>query len=135
MRYLPGAGHLLRESGVARAEAAAVAGWGAVMMLGMVVTAPAGARPRGVALEAVLERVSYVNEETGYTIARVATDRSGADLVTVVGSLLGVQPGESLRLIGRWGSTHVTAGGSRCSRSPRFCPPRSRASSATSAPG
>jgi exodeoxyribonuclease V alpha subunit len=34
----------------------------------------------------------------------VATDRSGADLVTVVGALLGVQPGESLRLVGRWGS-------------------------------
>src|SRR6266508_2280174 len=59
--------------------------------------------PRAV-LEAVLERITYANEETGYTIARVATDRSGADLLTVVGALLGVQPGESLRLVGRWGS-------------------------------
>ena len=55
-------------------------------------------------LEAVLERITYANEETGYTIARVATDRSGSDLLTVVGALLGVQPGESLRLVGRWGS-------------------------------
>ena len=55
-------------------------------------------------LDAVLERVTYANEETGYTIARVATDRSGGDLVTAVGALLGVQPGESLRLVGRWGS-------------------------------
>ncbi|HZN72561.1 MAG TPA: ATP-dependent RecD-like DNA helicase [Micromonosporaceae bacterium] len=55
-------------------------------------------------LEAVLERITYANDETGYTIARVATDRSGNDLLTVVGSLLGVQPGESLRLVGRWGS-------------------------------
>jgi exodeoxyribonuclease V alpha subunit len=55
-------------------------------------------------LDAVLERITYVNEETGYTIARVATDRSGAELVTVVGALLGVQPGESLQLVGRWGS-------------------------------
>ena len=55
-------------------------------------------------LDAVLERITYANEETGYTIARVATDRSGTDLVTVVGALLGVQPGESLRLVGRWGS-------------------------------
>jgi len=39
----------------------------------------------------VLERISHANEETGYTIARVATDRSGTDLFTVVGSLLGVQ--------------------------------------------
>ena len=63
------------------------------------------ARPAsGAVLEAVLERVTYANEETGYTIARVATDRSGTDLLTVVGSLLGVQPGESVRLVGRWGS-------------------------------
>lgn len=70
----------------------------------MAATAPTDARPRGVTLEAVLERITYVNDETGYTIARVATERSGADLVTVVGSLLGVQPGESLRLVGRWTS-------------------------------
>lgn len=54
-------------------------------------------------LEAVLERVTYANEETGYTVARVATGRGG-DLVTVVGALLGAQPGESLRLRGRWAS-------------------------------
>jgi exodeoxyribonuclease V alpha subunit len=58
----------------------------------------------GVVLDAVLERITYANEETGYTIARVATDRSGTDLLTVVGALLGVQPGESIRLVGRWGS-------------------------------
>lgn len=61
-------------------------------------------RPRGAVLEAVLERVTYANEETGYTVARVATGRSATDLVTVVGSLPGVQPGESLRLVGRWSS-------------------------------
>src|SRR2546430_7149752 len=65
----------------------------------------AAARPApGAVLDAVLERITYANEETGYTIARVATDRTGTDLLTVVGSLLGVQPGESLRLVGRWGS-------------------------------
>ncbi|WP_120321461.1 SF1B family DNA helicase RecD2 [Catellatospora citrea] len=61
-------------------------------------------RPPGVVLEAVLERITYANEETGYTIARVATEKSGNDLLTVVGALLGAQPGESLRLTGRWGS-------------------------------
>jgi exodeoxyribonuclease V alpha subunit len=54
-------------------------------------------------LEAVLERITYANEETGYTVARVATNRS-SDLLTVVGPLLGAQPGESLRLRGRWAS-------------------------------
>jgi exodeoxyribonuclease V alpha subunit len=55
-------------------------------------------------LEAVLERITYANEDTGYTIARVATERTGPDLLTVVGPLLGAQVGESLRLTGRWNS-------------------------------
>ncbi|MEX5633047.1 ATP-dependent RecD-like DNA helicase [Parafrankia sp. FMc2] len=54
-------------------------------------------------LEAVLERVTFANEETGYTVARVDTGRGG-ELLTVVGALLGAQPGESLRMRGRWGS-------------------------------
>ena len=63
----------------------------------------ASSRPAPHVLEAVLERLTYVNEETGYTIARVATGR-GSDLLTVVGALLGAQPGESLRLQGWWSS-------------------------------
>ena len=55
-------------------------------------------------LEGVLERITYANEDTGYTIARVATELTGPDLLTVVGALLGAQVGESLRLTGRWGS-------------------------------
>src|SRR5436309_5001377 len=55
-------------------------------------------------LEAVLERITYANEDTGYTIARVATERTGPALLTVVGPLLGAQVGESLRLTGRWSS-------------------------------
>jgi exodeoxyribonuclease V alpha subunit len=66
-----------------------------------VVSAPAALAPA--TLEAVLERITYANEETGYTVARVATPRS-SDLLTVVGPLLGAQPGESLRLQGRWRS-------------------------------
>lgn len=55
-------------------------------------------------LEGVLERITYANEESGYTVARVDTGRGSGDLLTVVGSLLGAQPGESLRMEGRWGS-------------------------------
>ncbi len=55
-------------------------------------------------VEGVLERITYANEETGYTVARVDTGRGANDLLTVVGALLGAQPGESLRLYGRWGS-------------------------------
>jgi exodeoxyribonuclease V alpha subunit len=67
------------------------------------VSADVSSRPAPHVLEAVLERLTYVNEETGYTVARVATGR-GSDLLTVVGSLLGAQPGESLRLRGWWSS-------------------------------
>ncbi|MGY3682671.1 SF1B family DNA helicase RecD2 [Streptomyces sp. TE33382] len=55
-------------------------------------------------LEGVLERITYANEENGYTVARVDTGRGANDLLTVVGALLGAQVGESLRMEGRWGS-------------------------------
>ncbi|MET7637782.1 ATP-dependent RecD-like DNA helicase [Streptomyces sp. NPDC005438] len=54
-------------------------------------------------LEGVLERITYSNEENGYTVARVDAG-SGSELLTVVGSLLGAQVGESLRMSGRWSS-------------------------------
>ncbi|HEV8648207.1 MAG TPA: AAA family ATPase [Actinomycetes bacterium] len=74
------------------------------MTLSLSSPAPAlAAGPTPAVLDAVLERVTYANEETGYTVARVASPGS-ADLITVVGPLLGAQPGERLRLEGRWRS-------------------------------
>src|SRR6516165_5297573 len=46
----------------------------------------------GAVLDGVLERVTFANPETGYTIARIAPERGGA------------QVGEFLRLRGRWSS-------------------------------
>jgi exodeoxyribonuclease V alpha subunit len=75
-------------------------------------------QPREVAvLDGVLERVTFANPETGYTIARIAPDRgtgrgpvsAATELVTAVGPLLGAQIGESLRLRGRW-TSHVKYG-------------------------
>ncbi|MEU6878629.1 ATP-dependent RecD-like DNA helicase [Streptomyces sp. NPDC046712] len=63
-----------------------------------------GQAARQAVVEGVLERITYANEESGYTVARVDTGRGGGDLLTVVGALLGAQPGESLRMEGRWGS-------------------------------
>src|ERR1700691_2330881 len=57
----------------------------------------------GAVLDGVLERVTFANPETGYTIARIAPERV-ADLITAVGPLLGAQVGEFLRLRGRWSS-------------------------------
>ena len=52
-------------------------------------------------LEGILERVTYVNEETAWSVVKLAVPGK-RDLVTVVGNLLGIQPGENLRLRGRW---------------------------------
>jgi exodeoxyribonuclease V alpha subunit len=53
----------------------------------------------------VLERVTFANPETGYTIARIDPAPGGrGDLITAVGPLLGAQVGESLRMRGRWTS-------------------------------
>jgi exodeoxyribonuclease V alpha subunit len=68
-------------------------------------------RADGAVLDGVLERVTFANPETGYTIARIAPVKGegevgggGADLITAVGPLLGAQVGEFLRLRGRWSS-------------------------------
>ena len=67
--------------------------------------------------------ITYANEETGYTVARVATGRGGDDLLTVVGALLGAQPGESLRLTGPLGVASAVRPAVRgASTTPRCCP-------------
>jgi exodeoxyribonuclease V alpha subunit len=52
-------------------------------------------------LEGILERIVYCNEENAWSVVRLAV-QGRRDLVTAVGNLLGVQPGESLRLLGGW---------------------------------
>ncbi|MFL6202284.1 MAG: ATP-dependent RecD-like DNA helicase, partial [Thermoanaerobaculia bacterium] len=52
-------------------------------------------------LEGVLERVVFSNEENAWSVVRL-TVVGQRDPVTAVGNLLGVQPGENLRLTGTW---------------------------------
>lgn len=52
-------------------------------------------------LTGVLERVTYHNEENGYTVARLAVE-GARDLVTIVGSFSNPVVGEQLFLEGRW---------------------------------
>jgi exodeoxyribonuclease V alpha subunit len=57
-------------------------------------------------LRGVVERLTYHNEETGYTVAKLAPELSarigeGREL-TVVGNMMGVNVGESVELRGRW---------------------------------
>ncbi len=59
-------------------------------------------------LEGELERITYFNEQTHYMIARLKT-LSGGNLVTLVGFLAGIRPGEFLKVSGIW-ETHPRFG-------------------------
>lgn len=51
-------------------------------------------------LEGTIERITYYNEENGYIIARFLLPKG--TLCTIVGNMLGVSVGESLRVAGEW---------------------------------
>ncbi|MBI5639291.1 MAG: ATP-dependent RecD-like DNA helicase [Nitrospirae bacterium] len=52
-------------------------------------------------LQGQLERITFCNEENHYTIAKLKV-QGRKDLVTIVGNLVSVSPGEVLRLKGTW---------------------------------
>ena len=52
-------------------------------------------------LQGQIERITYTNEENGYTIARVKV-YGRKDLVTVVGNMMSPTPGEILAMEGEW---------------------------------
>jgi exodeoxyribonuclease V alpha subunit len=56
---------------------------------------------REATLEGTVERVVFASEEDGWSVVRLAVPGQ-ADLVTAVGGLLEVQPGECLSLAGNW---------------------------------
>ena len=56
-------------------------------------------------LEGVLERITFQNEENGYMIAKLIP-KGKIQPVTIVGTLAGVQVGESLLLTGVWINHH-----------------------------
>jgi len=59
-------------------------------------------------LEGQIERITYMNEETGYTVARVNVP-GYLEPVTIVGNLLALAPGEVLEIKGDW-ETHPKFG-------------------------
>ncbi len=59
-------------------------------------------------LRGLIERITYTNEENGFTIARVRV-AGERDLVTVVGNLLAPMPGEVIHMTGEW-SNHPRYG-------------------------
>ncbi|MDX9819790.1 MAG: helix-hairpin-helix domain-containing protein, partial [Desulfococcus multivorans] len=54
-----------------------------------------------VELQGQIERITYSNEENGFTIARLKV-RGRQDLVTVVGNLAAPMPGGVLKMTGEW---------------------------------
>ena len=52
-------------------------------------------------ISGILENISYLNEDTGFVVARVQ-EKGKRGLTTIVGNLSGIHPGESLRLTGNW---------------------------------
>ncbi|MDP9001076.1 MAG: ATP-dependent RecD-like DNA helicase [Myxococcota bacterium] len=62
---------------------------------------PTGGGPALTTVEGVLERVTFSNDENAWSVVQLEV-QGRRDLVTCVGNLLGVQPGESLRLSGHW---------------------------------
>ena len=53
-------------------------------------------------ISGVIERITYQNEENGYTIARMKLETNRGEEITLVGSLAGVNVGEALRVKGVW---------------------------------
>jgi exodeoxyribonuclease V alpha subunit len=49
----------------------------------------------------VLEKITYLNEENGFVVARLQ-EQGKRGLTTIVGSLSVIHPGESIRLTGKW---------------------------------
>src|SRR4030043_1364096 len=48
-----------------------------------------------------LERITYHNEENDFVVAKLQ-EKGKRDLTTIVGNVAGINPGESLKLSGRW---------------------------------
>ena len=52
-------------------------------------------------LEGVVQRIVYENAETGFFVGRLQVP-GRPDVVTFVGNLMAVSPGETIRLQGQW---------------------------------
>src|SRR5947209_640349 len=55
----------------------------------------------GETLDGVLERITYLNEENGYTVAKLKVPRQKKP-VTIAGHLPSISVGEGLRIEGKW---------------------------------
>jgi len=66
-------------------------------------------------LQGQLERITFRSEENHFTIAKIKV-KGHKNLVTVVGNLLPVSPGEILKLTGTWTDIRNTVNSSNSHR-------------------
>ena len=52
-------------------------------------------------IQGSIERITYYNEENGFVVAKLQ-EKGKKELTTIVGNLAAINPGESLKLTGRW---------------------------------
>jgi len=52
-------------------------------------------------IHGLLEKISYRNEENDFVVAKIR-EKEKRELTTIVGNLSGINPGESLKLTGKW---------------------------------
>ncbi|MDX1775538.1 MAG: helix-hairpin-helix domain-containing protein, partial [Desulfobulbales bacterium] len=55
-----------------------------------------------ITIQGILDRITFHNEENGYTVARLLDDTKEKKIITVVGFLSGVPVGSTLSLTGSW---------------------------------
>ncbi len=82
-------------------------------------------------LEGTLERITFQNDETGYTVARLIP-RGKTHEVTIIGALAGLNVGEAVRLRGAGNSPQTRPVSLRSAPTRSSCRQRSRASASTS---
>jgi len=54
-----------------------------------------------ITIEGVLDKIIYVNEENDYTVGILINSETKED-ITIVGNMIGINPGESLKIEGKW---------------------------------
>ncbi len=54
-------------------------------------------------LQGQIERITYTNDENGYTVAKVKV-YGRRDLVTIIGNIINPTPGEIIKMKGEWGN-------------------------------
>ena len=79
------------------------------------------------ALEGVVERIVFESEESGFFVARLRVENN-PELVTFVGNIMAVSPGETIRINGHWNDDRKPGHGAASLAARQSAKPRPRLS-------